>query len=43
MAVYFLDSSAIVKRYVNEMGTTWLLSVLDPTEGDSIQWHASQV
>lgn len=30
MAVYFLDSSALVKRYVQETGTAWILSLCDP-------------
>lgn len=29
MAVYFFDSSAIVKRYLNETGTSWVNSVTD--------------
>ena len=28
MADYYLDSSALVKRYVNERGTTWIRSLL---------------
>lgn len=36
MAVYFLDSSALVKRYVNETGTAWVLSLVGPTRGPSI-------
>ncbi len=27
MPLYFLDSSAIVKRYVSEIGTNWILSL----------------
>jgi uncharacterized protein len=30
MAVYFLDSSALVKRYINEVGSAWVLNLLDP-------------
>lgn len=30
MAVYFLDSSALVKRYVSEPGTAWTQSLFDP-------------
>jgi len=30
MAVYFVDSSALVKCYINEIGSTWVLSLLDP-------------
>ncbi len=28
--VYFLDTSALVKRYVPEIGTNWILSITDP-------------
>jgi len=35
MAVYFFDSSAVVKRYVQEKGTAWVTSVLDPTAGNA--------
>lgn len=30
MAIYFIDSSALVKRYVNETGSTWTLGLFDP-------------
>lgn len=30
MAAYFLDSSALVKRYVTETGTAWVTGLLDP-------------
>lgn len=30
MAVYFLDSSALVKRYINESGSGWVLSLFAP-------------
>jgi predicted nucleic acid-binding protein len=33
LAVQFFDSSALVKRYVNETGSTWVLSQLDPARG----------
>jgi predicted nucleic acid-binding protein len=33
VAAYFFDSSAIVKRYVNETGTAWVISVTDPAAG----------
>jgi predicted nucleic acid-binding protein len=36
VAVYFFDSSAIVKRYVEETGTVWVISITNPTIGDSI-------
>jgi hypothetical protein len=28
---YFLDTSALAKRYVNEVGTEWVRSLIDPT------------
>lgn len=28
--VYFLDSSALLKRYVPEVGTAWVQSIADP-------------
>lgn len=34
MAIHFFDSSAIVKRYVNETGTAWVLNLVDPTTGN---------
>ncbi len=30
MAAYYLDSSALVKRYVSEIGSGWVLSLFDP-------------
>ena len=30
MAVYFIDSSALVKRYISETGSTWVLNLFDP-------------
>ena len=33
MRVYFADSSALAKRYVAEVGTVWLRSLLDPATG----------
>ena len=36
MAAYVFDSSAVVKRYVRETGTAWVLSVLDPGAGHAI-------
>ena len=30
MAAYFLDTSAILKRYVLEAGSAWLRSLVDP-------------
>lgn len=36
MAVYFFDSSAIVKRYVQETGTQWVNSIIDPDTGSEV-------
>ncbi|MGA1132610.1 MAG: type II toxin-antitoxin system VapC family toxin [Prochlorotrichaceae cyanobacterium] len=31
MAIYFLDSSALVKRYISETGSSWVCNLFDPT------------
>lgn len=36
MAVYFVDSSALVKRYISETGSTWVLSLFDPALNNDI-------
>jgi predicted nucleic acid-binding protein len=36
MAAYFFDSSALVKRYVSEIGTNWVLQLTDPPAGNQI-------
>lgn len=36
MAVYLVDSSGIVKRYANEIGSAWLMSIADPAAGNEI-------
>ena len=36
MAVYFFDSSAIVKRYLVETGTTWVSKIADLATGNAI-------
>ena len=36
MATFFLDTSAVVKRYVLEAGTTWLLNLTDPASGNVV-------
>lgn len=33
---YFLDSSALVKRYVPEIGTNWILSITDPATSHAL-------
>ncbi len=30
MADYYFDSSALVKRYINETGSTWVCGLFDP-------------
>jgi uncharacterized protein len=30
MAIYFVDSSALVKRYINEIGSAWVLELFNP-------------
>ncbi len=37
MALYFLDSSAIVKRYVSESGHAWIISLCDPIQNHDLQ------
>jgi hypothetical protein len=36
VAVYFFDSSAIVKRYVRESGTAWVQGLVHPPAGHRI-------
>ena len=36
MAVYYLDTSALVKRYVREVGTAWVLALSDPIAGNDL-------
>lgn len=36
MAVYFCDTSAVVKRYVSERGTAWLTGVTDRAAGNRV-------
>jgi hypothetical protein len=36
MGAYFLDSSALVKRYAAETGTAWMTSLIDPAAGNVI-------
>lgn len=33
MTTYYVDSSALVKRYVNETGSKWVQALCDPTAG----------
>ena len=34
--IYYMDSSCLVKRYVNEIGSRWVLSITDPVAGNEI-------
>jgi hypothetical protein len=34
MSRYYIDSSALVKRYVTEVGTTWVQALADPSVGN---------
>lgn len=36
MTAYFLDSSALVKRYVAEMGTVWVRAITAPSAAHTI-------
>lgn len=36
MGIYFLDTSAIVKRYVPEQGRAWIMSLCDPVQGHDL-------
>ena len=36
MAEFYLDTSAIVKRYVPEIGSGWVLSICNPASGNGI-------
>ncbi|MBW4634627.1 MAG: type II toxin-antitoxin system VapC family toxin [Iphinoe sp. HA4291-MV1] len=36
MAVYFMDSSALVKRYISETGSTWVLELFDPVLNNEV-------
>jgi predicted nucleic acid-binding protein len=33
MSCYYLDASALVKRYVNEVGSQWILNIAATAEG----------
>ncbi|MCZ7574883.1 MAG: type II toxin-antitoxin system VapC family toxin [Ardenticatenaceae bacterium] len=36
MAVYYFDTSALVKRYAQEAGTAWVMNLTDPAIGHDI-------
>jgi uncharacterized protein len=37
MPIYFLDSSALAKRYVAETGSRWVAGIMDPSAANQIQ------
>ena len=41
MATYFLDTSALIKRYIFEQGQAWILSLCNPAQGHNL--YISQV
>ncbi len=36
MGAYFLDSSAIIKRYLREQGHAWVVTLCDPAQGHEL-------
>ncbi len=36
MAVYFFDSSGIVKNYISEQGSSWVKTLVDPAAGNTL-------
>jgi predicted nucleic acid-binding protein len=36
VSLFFIDSSALVKRYVTERGTPWLQALVDPRAGNTV-------
>jgi predicted nucleic acid-binding protein len=36
VVLYYFDSSALVKRYISERGTGWVLEITDPGAGNII-------
>jgi predicted nucleic acid-binding protein len=41
LSAYFFDSSALVKRYVSEIGTSWVASIIDAPKGNHI--HVARI
>jgi uncharacterized protein len=33
LSIYFIDTSALGKRYLQEVGSTWLRNLIDPKQG----------
>lgn len=36
MGVYFFDTSALVKKYISELGSDWVAARCNPKEGNTI-------
>jgi predicted nucleic acid-binding protein len=36
MSHYYVDSSALVKRYVTELGSEWVVALTDPSDGHTV-------
>ncbi len=36
MTYFYLDSSALAKRYLTEIGSAWIVTLADPAAGNSI-------
>jgi hypothetical protein len=36
MTAYYLDTSALVKRYASECGTAWITALADPERGHDL-------
>ena len=36
MAIYYMDSSGIVKRYVDEIGSAWVIDITNPEKSNEI-------
>lgn len=36
MSLFFLDASAVAKRYLAEPGTSWVRGITDPSSGNTI-------
>ena len=43
MAIYYMDSSGIVKRYVDEIGSAWVIDITNPEKSTArIVSHVSE-
>jgi uncharacterized protein len=36
MRTFYLDSSALAKRYLTEIGSAWVTTLVDPARGNTI-------